>query len=130
MAHSTQAFRGGTATLNDRSLLALVALLRRLEEREPDARLSAIVAAWYRAAEVSGPGMIDLTLDTLLTDDAAADFLAERLRRVAQEAGDVVPGAELNGAALPTGIVFSDFPADALREGIDALLALIARDGR
>ncbi len=128
MGHSVQAFRGRLLTQNDRCLLALTALLRRLDRDRADPWLSGTVARWLRAVEVGGPGTIDLDLGAGLGGEDAVDRLVDALRAVAREVrsyGERVPAEVLNRAALPTGIVFHDFPSRDVIACIEALEALL-----
>lgn len=133
MGHSVQAFRGRLLTQDDRCLLALTALLRRLDRDRADPWLSGTVARWLRAVEVGGPGTIDLDLDAGLGGADlggadAVDRLVDALRAIAREIrsyGERVPADVLNGAALPTGIVFHDFPSRDVIACIEALEALL-----
>jgi hypothetical protein len=128
MANSTQVFRGRYITLNDRSLLAVIALLQQLEARQSTKKFSGMLEQWYAMLERSGPGTIDLKLDELLIEDQDIDLFEDKLRHILRdisEMGAKIPANLLNDATLPTEIVFKDFPSHTLNYCIVELIELI-----
>ena len=130
MAHSIQSVGARAVIINDFDLLVLVRMM--LEEVSVGhglyESLAALVPAWERCLESSGPGTVDLKLEELRDKPSAKSelrMLFSKVRLSLLSWGEEISEAVLNSRYRIRGAKFSNYKTDRLRSALGKIETLL-----
>lgn len=129
MSPSMLVCEGRHGSFRDSDLFAVVAVLEYLLEKgELDVGLAPTIAAWRSELGRSGPGTIDLGLDTIAAESTTRRRLADALMYVADRAAgvwnDAVPPSVLNRFE-PFQVKFFDYTVSDIQHALRRLHRLL-----
>ena len=125
---STQTFEDRVEVFADADLLVVFGLSLKLIDNSPEYEILRPVAAlWRESLRGYCPGVVELHLEKLDSDDARTTFLRllKETEQVVAAFGQAIPASNLNEAVAVPGVEFYDYATSLVLTAIRKLAKLI-----